>query len=719
MINYPTNSLRIMYDLAFIIPCYNETERINDTFLEYYNYFDTANFFRDKKVAFILVNDGSTDHTLKIIEKYREKSNEKITIKICNLDKNQGKGCAIKNGINSTDAKIYGFTDADLSYSPNLIEQFMREFPKYDLVIGKRIFKKEKKYDLSRQLISNSLQKIVKYLFNLETTDTQCGFKFFSKKTVEKIIPKSKEGRFAFDVELILLTHRNNLQTKIKSIDFTHRHGSTIAWKDGLKYIFDIIIIWECQTAYTKKFFFLLFLISFILVLSLFGNIIFLGYFFSDDFTWLWYGQKMNNNLIKILTYKMSTFYSPVINAFYSIMYSIFEISSKVYFIFGLLVHILVTFLSGIFILQTTRSKLASIFSVIIIAIAGTAYEPLVWIGANMHSIATLFILCCLIFYQKYLTNQTGKYLIFSTLFFLLALGTKETAIVTITLLFVLFFYNKTKFSGSLKNNKHIIFWGIITLTTTIYAYQQYLWQKTSVWVEANIWQINLISLIKTPIVMFDIFIPVSLLNRLNIENIGIYVWLISTLFLLFILIKFHKIKLVWLGFFWMIISISPTIFFKTELWWQPLASRYTYLPRIGMVIILVAILQYFLKKYKKNKFILSTIVIIIILGLQLFFTLSNISSNYPYVYSTGKNLVNEIKQLKNREINKIYFLPDRPFENNTAHIVGAASVIANIEEEKIVFTKEKYIPNMDKNDFLFYWNHQKNKYETSQKNIE
>ncbi|MBP9802241.1 hypothetical protein KBC40_01475, partial [Patescibacteria group bacterium] len=45
----------------------------------------------------------------------------------------------------------------------------------------------------------------------------------------------------------------------------------------------------------------------------LFGWLMKFGYFFSDDFTWLWHAQKMHS-LQDILTFKMASYYSPVMN---------------------------------------------------------------------------------------------------------------------------------------------------------------------------------------------------------------------------------------------------------------------------------------------------------------------------------------------------------------------------------------------------------------------
>ena len=66
----------------------------------------------------IIVNDCSTDNTLSIINKYKEK-NEELDIKLFSLEYNQGKGAAIHQAIKHACGEFIIIQDADLEYDPN------------------------------------------------------------------------------------------------------------------------------------------------------------------------------------------------------------------------------------------------------------------------------------------------------------------------------------------------------------------------------------------------------------------------------------------------------------------------------------------------------------------------------------------------------------------------------------------------------------------------
>ena len=61
----------------------------------------------------IIINDGSDDNTFNVI-----KENSDLYDKVINLDKNRGKGYAVKSGLKIATGDYVIFQDADLEYDP-------------------------------------------------------------------------------------------------------------------------------------------------------------------------------------------------------------------------------------------------------------------------------------------------------------------------------------------------------------------------------------------------------------------------------------------------------------------------------------------------------------------------------------------------------------------------------------------------------------------------
>jgi glycosyltransferase involved in cell wall biosynthesis len=93
--------------ISIIIPCYNEEKYISTVL---------TNINKQRKLfnlEIIVVDDGSKDKTKEILNKYK-----KIINKIVIKKKNEGKGSAIRQGLNYVTGKYTLIQDADLEYSP-------------------------------------------------------------------------------------------------------------------------------------------------------------------------------------------------------------------------------------------------------------------------------------------------------------------------------------------------------------------------------------------------------------------------------------------------------------------------------------------------------------------------------------------------------------------------------------------------------------------------
>jgi hypothetical protein len=455
----------------------------------------------------------------------------------------------------------------------------------------------------------------------------------------------------------------------------------------------------------TAKFWLILILFYAIVAGILFGWTIFNAYFFSDDFTWLWHGARINLNLYDVLTFRMSSFYSPVLNLFYTVMYKVFGFFAPAYFVFDLLVHLANALLAALIAWQLSRSRLVAAVSGLLFIWAGTAFEPLVWVGANMHSIATLFIFLGVAGYLAYLNGGKKIYLPLSFLAALLAIGSKEIAAIFPLLLAAIFFIFWQKYKNKIYSRAHLAYWAAMIILFLLYGWQQFLWQKQSVDVASGTFSFSWHVIAKIPIIILDLFIPLGDITP-HLHRLGVG-WLIlaGTIFIAAVIYFYRKLLLVHLGFLWMLVAIAPTIMLASVNWWDPLASRYTYLPRFGMALVLAAILNYYVEK-KSAKLVISAVmaVIIILTGWQTIYMVRVVNRDYPYVYQTGRSLVAEMNEVEKLAPKRLFIRWDHPFTSNNAHLYGAAITIGRLNGDQIFFPAADEKIKLQPGDVLLYW---------------
>lgn len=227
-------------EISIVIPAYNEEARISVSLEKIAAYM----YRRGTLYELIVVNDGSTDSTLSVVQELIPKI---PSLKIVTYDKNQGKGNATKAGVLEAKGQIVFFTDADLSTPIEEIERFLVEIKQADVVIGSRAA-----HGASIKIHEPFHREILGKLFCLFVrlfcvpgfADTQCGAKMFKGEVSRILFQQLKIARFAFDVELLYLAKRSGFRVKELPITWYFSNNSRVrTFRDGFKMLWDVMKI--------------------------------------------------------------------------------------------------------------------------------------------------------------------------------------------------------------------------------------------------------------------------------------------------------------------------------------------------------------------------------------------------------------------------------------------------------------------------------------------
>ena len=202
--------------VTIIIPFYNEVKRLNyEGFIEIFNSFSQYNF--------LLVDDGSTDKTIAVLEEFQSKFS---SIKVLKLDKNVGKAEAIRSAVLSlSDTDFISYYDADLAtpFSElDMLIQFSIQNPNYKMVMGARIklIGNGVKRSLKRHYFGRIFATIVsQFVLKVPVYDTQCGAKVIDYEIAKQIFEQPFVSKWLFDVELLKrLQKTHDLSEVVKEI---------------------------------------------------------------------------------------------------------------------------------------------------------------------------------------------------------------------------------------------------------------------------------------------------------------------------------------------------------------------------------------------------------------------------------------------------------------------------------------------------------------------
>jgi dolichyl-phosphate beta-glucosyltransferase len=224
--------------ISFIIPVFNEEKRLNFLFKNIYEFKKNYNFF---KTEFIIIDDGSTDDSLKIMNLNKKK----INLKIITYSKNKGKGYALKQGILAAKYDWILTVDADLSTKLNQMIAWKNNysFVSTHAYFGSRSHPKSSiKFKLSRLFMGKCLNLVLYFFLGIKIKDTQCGFKLYNSKYIKKIFKEMNIYDFSHDIKVTQLLLNNNIKIIELPIKWAHKDGSKVRLiKDSLLFLNNII----------------------------------------------------------------------------------------------------------------------------------------------------------------------------------------------------------------------------------------------------------------------------------------------------------------------------------------------------------------------------------------------------------------------------------------------------------------------------------------------
>src|ERR1700694_1578582 len=193
-------------DISVVVPAYNEAARLGPTVDALLGFFEG----RGTRFEIVLVNEGSRDSTLELMESLTARS---PAIKVVSLPVNRGKGRATAAGVCATRGRVVLTTDADLSTPIEEIDNFIAALGSGAVIaIASRALKGAVivvSQPFYRVFMGRAFNRLVQWLVLPGLHDTQCGFKLYQGDIARRLFAHMRVDGFAFDVEILIEARRH------------------------------------------------------------------------------------------------------------------------------------------------------------------------------------------------------------------------------------------------------------------------------------------------------------------------------------------------------------------------------------------------------------------------------------------------------------------------------------------------------------------------------
>jgi len=209
-------------DISIVIPAFNEAGKIGRDVTAAASFL-TGNGFGGEV---IVVDDGSSDDTA--AEALRTNVPSPIRKVVLSLERNSGKGAAVRRGILESRGKVVLYADSGtcVPYANALPVIKKIAAGDLDLALASRRLKGtviRRDRPLRRRIISRLFHRSAVVIAGLPRwiTDSQCGFKVYQGKAARELFAGLATPGFLFELEIILKALRRGLRIEEFPIEWT------------------------------------------------------------------------------------------------------------------------------------------------------------------------------------------------------------------------------------------------------------------------------------------------------------------------------------------------------------------------------------------------------------------------------------------------------------------------------------------------------------------
>lgn len=208
--------------LSIVLPSYKDAELLRSQLPAFIAWLNA----KIGSYELIIVDDGSDDAGA---TENIAKENKVIFIR---QEKNSGKGAAVRKGMLAAKGEYRIFTDADIPFEFDAIENFLHYIKdkEFDIAIGDRRLPESNYFSKikgARKVGSNIFTFFVGRFITTGFSDTQCGIKGFKGEVADDLFSVARLNGFAFDVEILYIALKRNYDIKRLPVHFRSNHDDS------------------------------------------------------------------------------------------------------------------------------------------------------------------------------------------------------------------------------------------------------------------------------------------------------------------------------------------------------------------------------------------------------------------------------------------------------------------------------------------------------------
>lgn len=321
-------------------------------------------------------------------------------------------------------------------------------------------------------------------------------------------------------------------------------------------------------------------------------------FFVSDDFVWLSLAPDIRSDLSQLFALKISNFFMPVVYGYFAVLDSLFHLDPAPYHALSISIHILNSWLVALIVFELAGRRGLAVAGGLMFLLLRFPIDAVVWVSAVTMLLTALFLFSAGVAWLKYLKTGGKLWYILALASSVLLTFTKEWSLLFVPFLLVLTVALALRRRSELWLQRRKIAFSLLPFAVVILPYlfaELYVQATGSYLIQSRTYTFGAHIATNTIDNITLVFFPFG-----GFAHRHEVVWLFFSLAVLAVLVAVSLALWRWsrspafVGVVWMVAAFVPTAPFT----WDPLVSRYAYLPAFGAVLFAVFILDP-LRKYR------------------------------------------------------------------------------------------------------------------------
>lgn len=207
--------------LSIVIPAYNEERRLPATLRAVDEYLNQKNW---PGAEVIVVDDGSRDDTAAVAEAFGGR------VRVLRNPVNRGKGYSVRHGMLAAQGEWVLFSDADLSAPIEELDKLLAA--NAPVAIGSRALNRGLigvHQSWFRENAGRLFNVLMWVIIGLPFSDTQCGFKLYSREAAQAVFSRQTIDGFGFDAEALFIAAKHGFRIVEVPVRWSHADGTKVS----------------------------------------------------------------------------------------------------------------------------------------------------------------------------------------------------------------------------------------------------------------------------------------------------------------------------------------------------------------------------------------------------------------------------------------------------------------------------------------------------------